>query len=218
MSAILKCADIFGCRRLATIVVAGFMASFQAGAAIETETTSYPLTQTDYSAGLQLAQFDSALGQLQSVTITAAGSGSFSQFYQNLSTSSADFFAISQNLIRLSSLFSDLRYFGQDTLIYSSGSGFRKVDENVHEHDCSIVQDGGRQRSAVASRRVRFIVFADDEQSSRCFQSTKRIADQSSDLPPSSYVARVQGHRFGGQVHRRWCCHGGSGRFRSWYR
>ena len=107
MNTILKCPNIFRSRKLATIAVAGFMAAFQAGAAIQTETlptVSYPLTQTDYSTGLEVAQFDSALGQLQSITIMAAGTASFTQFYQNLSTKSANLFMISQNLDMLLSL------------------------------------------------------------------------------------------------------------------
>jgi hypothetical protein len=107
MNTIVKFSNILSNRKLATIALAGFMASFRAGAALETETlptVTYPLTQTDYSTGLEVAQFDSALGQLQSVTITATGTASFTQFYQNLSTSSANLFKISQNLDLLLSL------------------------------------------------------------------------------------------------------------------
>ncbi len=102
----LKFSDIFSNLSLATIVMAGLMASFKADAAIEAETlsTAYLLAQTDYSAGLEVAQFDATLGQLQSVNISATGTGSFSQFYQNLSTSSSDLFTISQTLAIILSL------------------------------------------------------------------------------------------------------------------
>lgn len=108
MRMITKFAGIFADRKLATLMVAGFLAaSFRANAALETETLPtvlYPLTPTDYSAGLQVAQFDPSSGQLDSVTITATGTGSFTQYYQNLSTSSGGLFTISQNLDLILSL------------------------------------------------------------------------------------------------------------------
>ena len=109
MKTLLKYAGIFDSRKLAKttmgVVLANSLATFHAGAALEPlPTVSYPLTQTDYSAGLQVAQFDPGLGQLDSVIISATGNGSFTQFYQNFSSTSADFFTISQNLDLILSL------------------------------------------------------------------------------------------------------------------
>jgi len=98
-------ADIRSPRRLATILLAVFAASFRAGAAVETFTESYPLTPTDYNnVPLAVPQFDSAAGQLESITITATGTGQFTQYYQNLSTSSGNVFTMSQTLDLLLSL------------------------------------------------------------------------------------------------------------------
>ena len=79
------------------MLVAGVGRSFTAGAAVETVGAVLPLAQTDYSDSLSVAQFNPNLGTLQSVTITATGTGQFSQYYQNLSTGSPGSVTISQN-------------------------------------------------------------------------------------------------------------------------
>jgi len=88
----------------ATILAAAIGASFSVRAAVETVGAVLPLVQTDYKDSLAVAQFNPNLGTLQSVTITASGTGQFSQYYQNLSTSSAGSVTISQNFDMILSL------------------------------------------------------------------------------------------------------------------
>jgi hypothetical protein len=89
---------------LAAILVASSAASFTAKAAVQIVGATLPLVQTDYKDSLAVAQFNPDMGTLESVTITATGSGQFSQYYQNLSTSSAGSVTISQNFDMMLSL------------------------------------------------------------------------------------------------------------------
>ena len=94
----MKLVNIFYRRKLATIVVAGFLASYRASAAIETVTGSILPSKADYHKSLLVEQFDPALGTLQSVTITATGTGQLDQFYKNRSPQSPGRVTISQTL------------------------------------------------------------------------------------------------------------------------
>ena len=102
----MKLVNIFNRRNLATIVVAGFLASYRASAAIETKNYSYVIAPipTNYKDTRTITPFDSSLGTLDSVTISAQATGQFTQRYQNFSPSSADLFTISQNLDLIVSL------------------------------------------------------------------------------------------------------------------
>lgn len=82
---------------LTAILVAGVMPSLTVKAAVETVGAVLPQVQTDYKDLLAVEQFNPNLGTLESVSITATGTGQFSQYYQNLSTSSAGSVTISQN-------------------------------------------------------------------------------------------------------------------------
>jgi hypothetical protein len=82
---------------LPAILVAGVMPSLTVKAAVETVGAVLPQAQTDYKDMLAVEQFNPNLGTLESVSITATGTGQFGQYYQNLSTSSGGSVTISQN-------------------------------------------------------------------------------------------------------------------------
>jgi hypothetical protein len=87
--------------RLMAVLIAGSLAtSFETHAAVETLTEpviSIPLTDTDYSnPSFGVQQFDGSLGTLVSVMIKATGTGVFSQFFQNRSTTTLGSVTISQ--------------------------------------------------------------------------------------------------------------------------
>jgi hypothetical protein len=87
-------------KRSAVVAVlsAATLVGFAAQAAVETFNATLSPTMTDFNGSLSIQQFNPALGTLQSVTITAAGTGQFTQYYQNLSTSSSGTVSISQSL------------------------------------------------------------------------------------------------------------------------
>lgn len=64
-----------------------------------TEDGSLSPTLTSYSdAAISVQQFNPSLGTLQSVTLELSGTGSFTQYYQNISTGSGDTITVSQTL------------------------------------------------------------------------------------------------------------------------